>query len=88
MLNTIIAHRVNPCNLLCDLLNTFLPLKLFRLVITKGLNTVAYESIHPLGIFPILLSYKLELKWILEGGVASFDLHDMPTTLKMQNMFY
>uniref|UniRef100_A0A4W5KU32 PX domain-containing protein n=1 Tax=Hucho hucho TaxID=62062 RepID=A0A4W5KU32_9TELE len=41
----------------------------------------------PLGIFPILLPYNLELKWIFWGFV-SFDLHNMPTTLKMQNIFF
>ena len=35
MLNTIIEHRVSPCNLFCK----FLLLNLFRLAITKGLNT-------------------------------------------------
>jgi hypothetical protein len=40
----------------------------------------------PLGIFPILLSYNLELKYIFFGGVKSFDLHTMPTTLKIQNL--
>ena len=44
------------------------------------------ESIHTLGIFPILLHYNLELTWIF-GGVVSFDLHNMPTTLKMQCIF-
>jgi hypothetical protein len=29
----------SPCNLLCDLLSTLLLLNLFRLAITKGLNT-------------------------------------------------
>ena len=48
---------------------------------------MACKSIHPLGIFPILLPYNLELKWIF-GGFVSFDLHNMPTTLKMKNMFY
>ena len=38
MLNTIIAHRMSPCNLLYDLLSTFLLLNVFRLSITKGLN--------------------------------------------------
>jgi hypothetical protein len=41
----------------------------------------------PLGIFPILLPFKLELKYIL-GGFVSFDLYNMPTTLKIQNIFY
>ena len=41
----------------------------------------------PIGIFPILLPYNLELKLIFLGGVVSFDLHNMPTTLKMQNIF-
>ena len=41
----------------------------------------------PLGIFPILLPYNLELKQIF-GQFVSFDLHNMPTTLKMQNIFY
>ena len=50
-------------------------------------NTVACEVIHPLVIFHILLPYNLELKWIF-GGFESFDLHNMPTTLKMQNIFY
>jgi hypothetical protein len=39
MLNTIIAHRVSPCNLLRDLLSNLLLLNVFRLSITKGLNT-------------------------------------------------
>jgi hypothetical protein len=41
----------------------------------------------PLGIFPILLPYNLDLKRICRGFV-SFDLHNMPATLKMQNIFY
>ena len=45
------------------------------------------EYSDPLGIFPILLSYNLELKLIF-GGFVSFDLHNMPTTLKTQNIFY
>jgi hypothetical protein len=40
MLDTIIAHRVSPCNFLCDLLSTFLLLKLFRLTITKRLVVI------------------------------------------------
>jgi hypothetical protein len=40
----------------------------------------------PFCIFPILLPYNLALKWIL-GGFLSFDLHNIPTTLKMQNIF-
>ena len=39
----------------------------------------------PLGIFPILLPYNLEIKYIL-GGFLTYDLHSMPTTLKMQNI--
>ena len=35
MLNTIIEHRMSPCNLLCDMLSTFILLNLFRLTITK-----------------------------------------------------
>ena len=49
--------------------------------------TVACESIHPVAIFLILLPYNLELNWIF-GGFLSFDIHNMPTTLKMQNNFY
>jgi hypothetical protein len=41
----------------------------------------------PLAFLHILLPYNLELKWTL-GGFVSFDLHNMPTILKMQNMFY
>ena len=41
----------------------------------------------PLGIFPTLLPYNLELKWIF-GRFVLFDLHNMSTTLKMQNIFY
>ena len=41
----------------------------------------------PLGIFPILFPYNLELTFIL-GGVVSFDFHNMSTTLKMQYIFY
>ena len=37
MLTTMIEHRMSPCNLLCDLLSTFLHLNLFRLAKTKGL---------------------------------------------------
>jgi hypothetical protein len=44
MLNTIIVHRVSPYNLLCDLLSTFLLLNLFRLAITKGLNTYWFNT--------------------------------------------
>ena len=39
MLDTIIAHRVSPCNLLCALLSKCLTLNWCRLAITKGLNT-------------------------------------------------
>ena len=35
----VIAHTLRPCNLLCEMLSTFLLLNLFRLSITKGLNT-------------------------------------------------
>ena len=49
--------------------------------------TVPGESIHPPGIFPILLPYNLELKWIF-GGFVSFDLHNMPTNLKMQKICF
>jgi hypothetical protein len=52
---------------------------------TRCVPTVAWLYCDPLGIFPILLSYNLELKWIFVGFV-SFDLHDMPTTLKTQNI--
>ena len=41
-LNTIIAHRVIPCNLLCDLLSTFLLLNVFGKSMwkkSKGVNT-------------------------------------------------
>jgi hypothetical protein len=38
-------------------------------------------------MFPILLPYNRELKWIF-GGFVSFDLHNMPTTLKMQNIYF
>ena len=48
-------------------------------------HTVPCESIHPLGIFPFLLPYNLES---IFGEVVSFDLYNMPTTLKMQNIFY
>ena len=50
-------------------------------------STVACESIHPLGILTILLPYKLEFKLIF-GRFVSFDLHNMPTTLKKQNILY
>jgi hypothetical protein len=42
------------------------------------LKTVACESIPPLGIFPILLPYNLDLKWIF-GRFVSFDSDNMPT---------
>ena len=38
-LNIIIAHRISPYNLLYDLLSKCILLNLFRLAITKGLNT-------------------------------------------------
>jgi hypothetical protein len=44
MFNTIIAHRVSPWNLFCDLLSTFLLLKLFRLAIKMGLNTYWFKT--------------------------------------------
>jgi hypothetical protein len=47
--------------------------------------TVAWESILPLAIFPILLPNNLELTLIFWGFV-SLDLHNMPTTMKMQNI--
>jgi hypothetical protein len=50
LLNTSIAHRVSPCNVLCDLLSTFLLLNLFRLAITKGLKTYCLKT-FPLFIF-------------------------------------
>ena len=37
---------MRPCNLLCDLLSTFLLLNLFWLAITKGLNTYWPETIQ------------------------------------------
>ena len=46
MLNTIIAHRLSQCNLLCNLLSTFLLLNLFRLTITKGLNTYWLKTLQ------------------------------------------
>ena len=42
---------------------------------------------NPLGIFPILLPYNLEINVIFLGGGVSFHLHNMPPTLKMQNIF-
>jgi hypothetical protein len=50
--------------------------------------TAACKIIHPLGIFPILLPYNLELKSIFGGFVYHLILHNMSTTLKMQNTFY
>ena len=37
-------------------------------VLIQSDNIVACESIHPLCIFPILLPYNLELKYIFFGG--------------------
>ena len=39
-----VAH--SPCNLLCDLLSTVLLLNLFRLEITKGLNTYSFLFLY------------------------------------------
>jgi hypothetical protein len=51
-----------------------------KLPAIHDLYTVVCENIHPpFGIFPILLTYNLELKYIF-WGVVSFDLHNMPTT--------
>jgi hypothetical protein len=37
--NTLFAQRVSPCNLLCDLLSTFLLLNVFRFAMATSLNT-------------------------------------------------
>ena len=44
ILNTIIAHRVNPCNVLCE--KHIWLLNLFRLAITKGLNTYWLKTLQ------------------------------------------
>ena len=59
MLNTIIAHRVSPYNLLCDLLSTFLLLNLFRLAKTRVLNTYWLKTFQ-LSIFIHLLMFCFE----------------------------
>jgi hypothetical protein len=42
----------------------------------------------PLGIFPIFFALQTGIKIYFLGVFVSFDLHNMPTTLKMQNSFY
>jgi hypothetical protein len=46
MLNTIIVHRVSPCNLLCDLLSKPLLLNLFWFAIRMGLNTYWLKTLQ------------------------------------------
>jgi hypothetical protein len=61
-------------------------LSIVCIVDTHMLTVLPYsdlrKSIH---IFPILL---LEPGFKIEGGFVSFDLNNIPTTLKMQNIFY
>jgi hypothetical protein len=67
MLTTIIEHGMSPCNLLCNLLSTFLHLNLFKLDITNGLNTYWLKTFQRRKIIIIILNmfYKenFTLKW-------------------------
>jgi hypothetical protein len=54
---------------------------------TLGVFTVTCESIHPPLAFFLFYCLTTWNKKIFLGGVVSIDLHNMPTTLKMQNIF-
>jgi hypothetical protein len=61
--------------------------KVFGNTLMMTTYTVACESIHPPWHFYYFVALHLGIK-IDFGGFVSFDLHNMPTTSEMQNIFY
>ena len=51
-------------------------------------HTVACKIIQPPWHFFYFVALQPGIKIYIFGGVVSFYLHNMPTTLKMQNIFY
>ena len=64
MLNTIIAHRVSPCNLLCDLGHSWTVW-----IIATGC-TVACKSIHPPSYFSYFVALQAGIKMDFLGGIC------------------
>lgn len=50
--------------------------------------TVTCESIHPSWLFSYFVALQPGIKLDFWGGLYDFALHNLPTTLKMQNIFY